>query len=632
MPDRAGDRASRLATTLLIAFLAGQAVLTTLFAFEAHESTTRALWSGGAKTLIVGLQLVHSLPRLRPVRARYWKATFTAQALLSFLPYFALGVSAMGGGNLAGSALLLFRRPVGWTWFCLILLAETAILAATGVAPSTIVAVVVDASLVFALATYALTRLTEVITELRATRTAVARATAREARLRAARDVFGALGAQLSGLAAAAEQARLRVATQPAAADQMLAELAADARQALAEARATSCALRKADTARAIGALPATPSEPRLAFAIVAVMSVTGAVANLTAIIGTGTRWAVAAAAGLAALVALQIYHGAPRPGGGLLGGRRWTLTAQVLLVYLPIPVFEMNWAGMTCYLAACMLVALRPPASWALCAAVTASMPVITAVLAQPLLTDVTFVLNMSWDVMIFYGPMRLAARTLELRSARAELKRVMLVQAWLEVSRDIHDVLVSSLAAAALKAELAGRLLPGDPARADAELADVTTLAHRAVGEARALSDAQTGTTLAEEIASSRSVLAAAGVTASISAGAVPGDLPAQVDRALAVVIREAVTNVLRHSAAMSCAITMRIDAGVLRLEVTNDGVLPTARANPGSGIGNLSARVQAITGTLTAEADGQRGFTLIAEVPLAPSPAGAGAGSRS
>jgi signal transduction histidine kinase len=214
-----------------------------------------------------------------------------------------------------------------------------------------------------------------------------------------------------------------------------------------------------------------------------------------------------------------------------------------------------------------------------------------------------------------------RLAALALELRSARAELAKVMLVQGWLEVARDVHDMLGSSLAAAALKAELACRLVARDPVRVDAELA-VTALAHRAVAEARALSGAETGTSLAEEIASIRSVLAAACVAANISTSAVSGGLPAHVDRALAVVVREGVTSVLRHSAAMSCAITMRVDAGVLRLEVTNDGVPAPAGTGPGgSGINNLSARIGAITGTLTAGRDGQRGFTLVAEVPLAP-----------
>jgi two-component system sensor histidine kinase DesK len=520
---------------------------------------------------------------------------------------------------------------VAWTCFGLVLAAEIAIAAATGGTPSWVITQIMDGSVIIALATYGLTRLTEVITELRATRTALAQSTAREARLRAARDVFGALGAQLSSLARSAEQARLRMAAQPGRADQMLAELRTDARHALAQARTTSSAFREANsdgTDVARDGLPAVQPEPRLAFAIVVVMSITGASANRAAIIVAGTGPAGAALAGLAALVVLQVYHGAPRADGALPRARRWTLTAQLLLVYLPIPLFGMNWAGMADYFAACLLIALRPPKSWVLFGTVMASLPIIWAVLSQPLLASVIAVLYGLWTVLIFYGPMRLAALTLELRSARAELARVMLVQAWLEVARDVHDVLGASLAAAALKADLACRLLPRDPARADAELADVTTLAHRAVAEAQALSGAETGTTLAGEISSARSVLAAAGVETQISATAVPGGLPAPVDRALAVVVREGVTNVLRHSDALRCTITMRVDAGVVLLEVINDGVTASGGARPGSsGISNLSARGQG-------SADRGRGRPTRVHTGRggpSPAPAGTGRGHR-
>ncbi len=95
----------------------------------------------------------------------------------------------------------------------------------------------------------------------------------------------------------------------------------------------------------------------------------------------------------------------------------------------------------------------------------------------------------------------------------------------------------------------------------------------------------------------------------------------------------VREGVTNVLRHSNALRCVITTRIEAGVLRLEVINDGV-PTSpgTAAGGSGIGNLSARIQAVAGTLTTGWDGRGRFTLVAEVPVLAQPTQAvlGAGS--
>jgi two-component system sensor histidine kinase DesK len=78
------------------------------------------------------------------------------------------------------------------------------------------------------------------------------------------------------------------------------------------------------------------------------------------------------------------------------------------------------------------------------------------------------------------------------------------------------------------------------------------------------------------------------------------------------------------------------MRVDVGVVRLEITNDGTPAPADSRPGgarpggSGISNLSARIHAVTGTLAAGGDGQGGFTLVAEVPLIPTLDGAVAAS--
>lgn len=98
---------------------------------------------------------------------------------------------------------------------------------------------------------------------------------------------------------------------------------------------------------------------------------------------------------------------------------------------------------------------------------------------------------------------------------------------------------------------------------------------------------------------------------------------------DDVLAPVLREAVTNILRHSAATVCTIEVTADDGVLRLRVSNDGAhqlqsarRPTAGGHPGSGLTNLTARAQAAGGRLTScQADGR--FDLIAEIPLSAPP---------
>jgi two-component system sensor histidine kinase DesK len=200
------------------------------------------------------------------------------------------------------------------------------------------------------------------------------------------------------------------------------------------------------------------------------------------------------------------------------------------------------------------------------------------------------------------------------------------MRVQQRLRVARDVHDVVASSLSAVALKADLAGRLLTSDPLRARREVAEATALAHRTAAEARSLSGEYPDTSLVREITSAGSVLATAGVVADVRVTV--GDLRAAVDLTLAVVLREAVANVLRHSAAARCLIAVWSDGRGVWLRVANDGVVPPAGGGPevgaGTGIDNLRSRVGALDGRLTVGPDGAGGFVLVAELPAGPADA--------
>ena len=196
-------------------------------------------------------------------------------------------------------------------------------------------------------------------------------------------------------------------------------------------------------------------------------------------------------------------------------------------------------------------------------------------------------------------------------------ELARAATVQERLRAARDLHDLLGHSLAAMLLKCELARRLGEVDPARARTELTEVVAMAERARADLRAASGAgEPEMSLETELESARSVLTTAGVETRVEPGHGPLSGPAAT--VLSTVLREAVTNVLRHSSARHCVITTTSEAGLVTLTVANDGLDPRARRTPpGSGIGNLTTRLAAIDGTLTARADGTGGFRLQARV---------------
>jgi signal transduction histidine kinase len=84
------------------------------------------------------------------------------------------------------------------------------------------------------------------------------------------------------------------------------------------------------------------------------------------------------------------------------------------------------------------------------------------------------------------------------------------------------------------------------------------------------------------------------------------------------LATVLREGVTNVLRHSRAERCQVTLACRDGLLTLEIVNDGLAPAEPGGGGWGIRNLRARVAGLGGTLLAEATDEGTYRLLAQIP--------------
>lgn len=151
----------------------------------------------------------------------------------------------------------------------------------------------------------------------------------------------------------------------------------------------------------------------------------------------------------------------------------------------------------------------------------------------------------------------------------------------------------------------------------RARAELSEGLAAARRALADMRDVVAGRGEIELAAEAESTRAALAAAGIEVSGTVQPVP--LPAETDTLLATVLREGVTNVLRHSDADRCELAVEAVARSVRLRLVNDGVRGRAGA-PGVGLENLTRRVRELGGTLTAGKDGDA-FSLAVEVPLQP-----------
>jgi two-component system sensor histidine kinase DesK len=179
--------------------------------------------------------------------------------------------------------------------------------------------------------------------------------------------------------------------------------------------------------------------------------------------------------------------------------------------------------------------------------------------------------------------------------------------------IGRDLHDILGHSLTTITVSAQLANRLIDADPEAAHAQVAEIERIARQSLSDVRATASGMQQVRAAGEIASARSVLEAAGIEARTPA-ALP-ELPDERAELFGYVIREGVTNVVRHSRAHRCTISVGEDEAC----VADDGVGIDENA-PRTGLAGLEHRVAEAGGTLTMTG-GQDGSVL--SVRMAPEP---------
>ncbi|MCO1656684.1 sensor histidine kinase [Pseudonocardia humida] len=195
------------------------------------------------------------------------------------------------------------------------------------------------------------------------------------------------------------------------------------------------------------------------------------------------------------------------------------------------------------------------------------------------------------------------------ELREAREELATMAVTAERERMARDLHDVLGHSLTTITVKAGLARRLLEsGAHDRAAVEVADVESLGRQALADVRSTVAANRVTSLAAELAGAREALRAAEITADLPHAV--DDVPGERQQAFAHVVREGVTNVIRHSGAGRCTIRLTPES----VEVVDDGGGGTGV--PGNGITGLGERLAAAGGRVEAGPVPGGGYRLRAE----------------
>jgi two-component system sensor histidine kinase DesK len=178
--------------------------------------------------------------------------------------------------------------------------------------------------------------------------------------------------------------------------------------------------------------------------------------------------------------------------------------------------------------------------------------------------------------------------------------------------IARDLHDVLGHTLSVVVLKSELAGKLMDRDPARARHEIGEVEHIARKALTEVRQAISGYRSEGLAAEILRAQKTLDAAGVTLEFDTK--PPQLAPAEETVLSLIVREAVTNIVRHAQASHCRLEFAEKAGGTALVVEDDG--RGGIREEGNGLRGMRERVESMGGRLLIES--AQGTRLLIEIP--------------
>ncbi|MGB3739345.1 MAG: sensor histidine kinase [Pontixanthobacter sp.] len=328
----------------------------------------------------------------------------------------------------------------------------------------------------------------------------------------------------------------------------------------------------------------------------------------------------VASATGLC--VFLVVYLASARATDRLI----WCVLA-ILGVALALAPFGGNWTVIAIY-AAARGGEVREPRR-----AIVLIMTIVATIIATGLLTGQSF---FWWGpgalLSVMVGGSNVSAAALrrknaELLTAQDEVRALSRLAERERIARDLHDLIGRTLTLIAVKADLTRKLVGRDDAAARGEAEAIGTVARDGLKDVRAALSGMQRMGLQHEIAAARDILDAAGIACSVEGDA--ADMDPEQGAVLAMALREAVTNVVRHAEAKECRIVVAADGHRVSVEVADDGCGPSFQDSgfreaggsfrEGGGLAGIRARLNAAGGALNL-APGTRGTRLIASVPAA------------
>lgn len=200
------------------------------------------------------------------------------------------------------------------------------------------------------------------------------------------------------------------------------------------------------------------------------------------------------------------------------------------------------------------------------------------------------------------------------QLESANDRIAELMLIEERERIARDLHDTLGQKLSMIGLKSDLAKRLVFKNPEEAEKELADIRQTASTALKEVRELVADMRSTKLIDEVMRIRQILSAAEVELKIEGDPNVSSIPSNVENVLSMCLKEAVTNVVKHSDATVCEVMFMQSADEVSIVVKDNGKGIQGRTfATGAGLKGMRERLEFVNGSLVIEDDGGTKLTI-------------------
>ena len=296
-------------------------------------------------------------------------------------------------------------------------------------------------------------------------------------------------------------------------------------------------------------------------------------------------------------------------------GPRVFMNIAGILLIAMVWTPFNTGAIAFFIYAAAFVGRAVRPPRAYGWLAGI------VLLVAAEWL------VLDLSNSVLLFGGAISVVIGTANihfgeldrqeaaLQLTQAEVRRLAAVAERERIGRDLHDLLGHTLSLITIKAELAAKLAARGDRRAEQEIREVERISRGALKEIREAVSGFRRTDLDAELASAQLACQAADIRLTVERS--PLDMPPDQEAVLAMCLREAITNVVRHAGANQCRASLVRDGERARLTVEDDGRGGAIRE--GAGLAGMRDRVKQAGGAMNIET--AQGTTLTVHLPAGP-----------